>query len=202
MNAFFVGFGVSISLILAIGAQNAFVLKQGLQRQHVALVVAICAVTDALLIGVGVASIGWMTSEAAWMTNVLLYGGAAFLIFYGAKSFYSAWTGSGALLAAGEVVQSWQSAALTCIAVTWLNPHMYLDTVVLVGSVSAQYPDAKLTFWLGAAAASFTFFVTLGFGARFLAPVFSSRRAWVILDVFVGCVMWVIAAKLLLSSVA
>ncbi|QXT40896.1 LysE/ArgO family amino acid transporter [Gymnodinialimonas ceratoperidinii] len=200
MNAFLVGFGVSISLILAIGAQNAFVLRQGLQRQHVALVVTICALTDALLIGVGVFSIGWMTSEAAWLGDALLYGGAAFLIFYGAKSFHSAWTGSGALKAAGEVVQSWQTAALTCIAVTWLNPHMYLDTVVLVGSVSAQYPDAKLTFWLGAVLASFTFFVSLGFGARLLAPVFATRRAWIVLDIFVGALMWAIAAKLLLSS--
>lgn len=200
MVVFFVGFGVSLSLILAIGAQNAFVLKQGLQRSHVGLVVTICAVTDALLIGVGVVSIGWMTSEASWMTNVLLYGGAAFLIFYGGKSFHSAWTGSGALQAAGEVVQSWQSAALTCVAVTWLNPHMYLDTVVLVGSVSAQYPDAKGVFWLGAAVASASFFVTLGYGARWLAPVFATRRAWMALDVFVGCVMWAIALKLLLSS--
>lgn len=202
MDVFLVGFGVSLSLILAIGAQNAFVLKQGLQRQHVALVVTICAVTDALLIGVGVASIGWMTSEAAWISQVLLYGGAAFLIFYGAKSFRSAWTGSGALKASGEIVQSWQAAALTCIAVTWLNPHMYLDTVVLVGSVSAQYPEAKGVFWLGAAVASASFFASLGFGARWLAPVFATRRAWVVLDIVVGCVMWAIAAKLLLSPAA
>lgn len=199
MDVFFTGFGVSLTLILAIGAQNAFVLKQGLQRQHVGLVVTICAVTDAALIGFGVASIGWMTREASWITTALLYGGAAFLIFYGAKSFHAAWTGDGALKASGEVVQTWQAAALTCIAVTWLNPHMYLDTVVLVGSVSAQYPGQGLVFWLGAAFASGVFFVTLGYGARWLAPVFASTRAWQVLDIFVGCVMWAIAAKLLLS---
>ena len=134
------------------------------------LVVLICAVTDALLIGVGVASIGWITTEASWVTTLLLYGGAAFLIFYGAKSFHAAWSGSGVLQASGEIVQSWRAVALTCIAVTWLNPHMYLDTVVLVGSVSAQYPGQALVFWTGAATASATFFVTLGYGARSLAP--------------------------------
>ena len=200
MNVFLTGFGVSLSLILAIGAQNAFVLRQGLQQRHVGLVVCICAITDALLIGVGVAGFGWMTVAAPWITTALLYGGVAFLIVYGAKSFYSAWTGSGALQATGQLQQTWQSAALTCIAVTWLNPHMYLDTVVLVGSVSAQYPNDGLTFWFGAAAASGCFFVALGYGARLLAPLFASARAWQILDIFVGCVMWLIAFGLLFKS--
>ncbi|MCL4161663.1 UNVERIFIED_CONTAM: hypothetical protein GTU68_064085, partial [Idotea baltica] len=193
------GFSVSLSLILAIGAQNAFVLKQGLLRQHVGLVVTICAITDALLIGVGVAGIGWMTVEAPWITAALLYGGAAFLFFYGAKSFKSAWLGTSALQVTGAVTQTWQSAALTCIAVTWLNPHMYLDTVVLIGSVSSQYPGQGLVFWIGAAVASAGFFISLGFGARFLAPWFASPRAWQILDVFVGCVMWAIAISLLFT---
>ena len=200
MNVFLTGFGVSLSLILAIGVQNAFVLRQGLQRQHVGLVVSICAVTDALLIGVGVMGTSWMTSEAPWLQSLLLYGGAAFLLFYGAKSFYAAWVGSGVLQASGAVEQSWKAAALTCIAVTWLNPHMYLDTVVLVGSVSSQYPGQGLVFWLGAALASAFFFVSLGYGARLLAPLFSSARAWQMLDVFVGCVMWLIAFSLLWSS--
>lgn len=199
MGVFFIGFGVSLSLILAIGAQNAFVLRQGLQRQHVGLVVAICAITDALLIGVGVSGIGWLTQEASWVKTALLYGGAAFLLFYGAKSFHAAWVGSSALKASGEHQQSWQSAALTCLAVTWLNPHMYLDTVVLVGSVSAQYSGQGMAFWLGAAAASGSFFVTLGYGARLLAPLFSKPRAWQVLDFFVGCVMWLIALSLLIS---
>lgn len=200
MTVFLTGFGVSLSLILAIGAQNAFVLKQGLQKQHVALVVSICAITDALLIGVGVAGIGWMTSEAPWITTALLYGGAAFLIFYGAKSFQSAWLGTSALQAAGEITQSWKTAALTCIAVTWLNPHMYLDTVVLIGSVSSKHPGQGLEFWLGAAVASGCFFGALGYGARLLAPLFANPRAWQILDVFVGCVMWAIAFSLLASQ--
>ncbi len=197
MSVFFIGFGVSLSLILAIGAQNAFVLRQGLQRQHVGLVVSLCAITDALLIGVGVSGANWLTSEGGWVQTLLLYGGAAFLFFYGAKSFYAAWVSSSALKASGEVVQSWQAAALTCLAVTWLNPHMYLDTVVLVGSISAKYPGDGLVFWLGAAVASATFFVSLGYGARLLAPLFVNPRAWQVLDGFVGCVMWLIAASLL-----
>ena len=199
MNIFLTGFGVSLSLILAIGAQNAFVLKQGLQRQHVALVVTICAVTDALLIGAGVFGIGWMTTQAPWITATLLYGGVVFLLFYGAKSFLSAWNGTAAMQAAGNVNQSWQSAALTCIAVTWLNPHMYLDTVLLIGSIASQYPDARITFWIGAAVASGSFFATLGYGARLLAPLFAKPRAWQILDIGVGCVMWAIAFSLLLN---
>jgi len=129
-----------------------------------------------------------------------IYGGAAFLIFYGAKSFLSAWTGSGALQASGDATQSWQAAALTCIAVTWLNPHMYLDTVVLIGSISSKYPGEGLTFWIGAAVASASFFVTLGYGARLLAPLFTNPRAWQVLDVFVGVVMWAIALSLLLKG--
>jgi len=199
MNVFLTGFGVSLSLILAIGAQNAFVLKQGLQMRHVGLVVSICAVTDALLIGAGVAGVGWIASEAPWVTTGLLIAGATFLFYYGAKSFYAAWAGNGALEAAGEVEQSWQSAALTCIAVTWLNPHMYLDTVVLIGSVSSQYPDQRLVFWLGAAVASGMFFCSLGYGARLLAPLFAKPRAWQILDFCIGCVMWSIALSLILS---
>ncbi|KPB01354.1 LysE/ArgO family amino acid transporter [Ahrensia marina] len=200
MSVFFTGFSVSLSLILAIGAQNAFVLKQGLQRQNVGIVVIICAITDALLIGVGVAGFNWMTTEIPRLTDFLLYGGVAFLIFYGAKSFYSAWTGSGVLHAVGNIKQSWQSAVLTCLAVTWLNPHMYLDTVVLIGSVSAQYPNDAFIFWIGAALASFSFFVTLGYGARLVAPYFANARAWQILDVFVGCVMWAIAFSLLFRA--
>ncbi|MEP1768883.1 MAG: LysE/ArgO family amino acid transporter [Sulfitobacter sp.] len=199
MHVFLTGFGVSISLILAIGAQNAFVLKQGLQQRHVGLVVAICAVTDAVLIGAGVAGVGWIAAEAPWITTVLLFAGAAFLTYYGAKSFYAAWAGTGALQAAGAVEQSWQSAALTCVAVTWLNPHMYLDTVVLIGSVSSQYPDQRLVFWLGAALASGLFFCTLGYGARLLAPLFAKPRAWQVLDFGIGCVMWSIAFSLLMA---
>lgn len=199
MDVFLTGFGVSLSLILAIGAQNAFVLKQGLKQQHVGMVVFICTLTDALLIGAGVAGFSLVASAAPWITTVLLYGGAAFLFIYGAKLFYSACIGTSALEATGEVEQSWRSAFLTCIAVTWLNPHMYLDTVVLIGSVSSQYPMEGLIFWFGAVVASAFFFISLGYGARLLAPVFAKTRAWQILDVFVGCVMWAIALGLLFN---
>lgn len=200
MDVFLTGFGISLSLILAIGAQNAFVLKQGLLRQHVGIIVAICIAIDALLIGLGVASIGWIASEASWIPVVLLYGGAAFLFFYGAKSFYAAWAGAGALQAAGEATQSWQAAVATCLAVTFLNPHIYLDTIVVVGSVSSQSPGQGVWFWLGASLASALFFSTLGFGARYLAPFFARPRAWQVLDIFVGCVMWSIAIGLLLGD--
>lgn len=199
MDVFLTGFGVSLSFILAIGAQNAFVLKQGLKQQHVGIAVGICTVTDALLIGAGVAGFSWVTAEAPWLTATLLYGGAVFLILFGVSSFYSAWVGMSALEAAGGTEQSWQSVFLTCIAVTWLNPHMYLDTIVLIGSVSSQYPEEGLTFWGGAVAASAIFFVSLGYGARLLAPIFAKSLAWRILDILVGCLMWAIAFSLLFN---
>lgn len=192
------GFGLGLSLILAIGAQNAFVLRQGLRRAHVLAVVLACAVSDAALIAAGVAGFGSLTTAAPWLEPAMRYGGAAFLIAYGARAFLSAWRGGG-VLQAGEGAQSLRAALATCLALTWLNPHVYLDTVVLLGSISAQYPD-RLAFAIGAMTASFVFFFSLGFGARLLAPLFARPGAWRVLDAGVGAVMWAIALKLLLNA--
>jgi len=198
MSAAVAGFGLGLSLIVAIGAQNAFVLRQGLLRQHVLAVVLICAVSDAVLISVGVAGFGALATALPWLEPVMRYGGVAFLAVYGFRALRSAWTSSGVLKASGEA-GSLKSALLTCLAFTWLNPHVYLDTVVLLGSISSQYPN-KLAFALGGITASFVFFFSLGFGARLLAPFFARPLAWRILDALVGALMWAIAGKLLLGQ--
>lgn len=189
------GFTLGLGLILAIGAQNAFVLRQGLRREHVLAVVLVCAVSDAVLVTVGVAGFGALAETVPGLEQVMRYGGAAFLTLYGARAFLAAWRG-GAALEAGTGAGGLRRAILTCLALTWLNPHVYLDTVVLLGAVSAQYPD-RLAFGTGAVTASFVFFFALGYGARLLAPLFHSPASWRILDAGVGVVMWTIAASLL-----
>ncbi|MEL6099988.1 MAG: LysE/ArgO family amino acid transporter [Pseudomonadota bacterium] len=198
MPSFFAGFGLGFSLILAIGAQNAFVLRQGLRQEHVFWVCLICALSDAMLITVGVAGFGALATVVPWFETAMRLGGAAFLIWYGMRNAVSAFRGGEALMAGGHGSIGLAAAATTTIALTWLNPHVYLDTVVLLGSVSAQYPD-QLEFGAGAVVASFTFFFGLGYGARLLSPVFSNPRAWQVLDVVIALVMWAIAAKLLLQ---
>ena len=196
MQASLAGFALGFSLILAIGAQNAFVLRQGLRRAHVLAVCLTCALSDAVLIVVGVAGFGALAEAVPGLERFMRFGGAAFLIWYGARNFLSAWRG-GEALEAGEGAGRLGPALLTCLALTWLNPHVYLDTVVLLGSVSAQYDD-KIAFGTGAVLASFVFFFGLGYGARILAPLFRRASSWRVLDVLVGLVMWAIAAKLLL----
>ncbi|MGY3439311.1 MULTISPECIES: LysE/ArgO family amino acid transporter [unclassified Marinovum] len=198
MQALLAGFALSFSLILAIGAQNAFVLRQGLRGAHVLPVVLACAVSDAVLIAAGVAGFGALAEAVPLFETVMRWGGAVFLIWYGARNFKAALAGGQALTGAGDSTQSLRAAVLTCLALTWLNPHVYLDTVVLIGSISAQY-DNRLAFGIGAVSASFVFFFALGYGARALRPLFASARAWQVLDVIVGLTMWAIAAKLLLG---
>lgn len=189
------GFALGLGLILAIGAQNAFVLRQGLRRDHVLAVVLVCALSDAVLITAGVAGFGALAELVPGLETLMRYGGAAFLAVYGARAFLAAWRG-GEALQAGTGAGSLRRAVLTCLALTWLNPHVYLDTVVLLGAVAAQYPD-RLAFGAGAVTASFVFFFALGYGARVLAPLFRSPASWRILDAGVGVVMWAIAASLL-----
>jgi L-lysine exporter family protein LysE/ArgO len=198
MTAATSGFFLGLSLILAIGAQNAFVLRQGLRRERVFAVCLTCALSDAILIAAGVAGMGWLAAEAPWLAPVMTWAGAAFLVVYGALAFRRALR-PGALAAAGRGAGSLRATLLACLALTWLNPHVWLDTVVLLGSVSAQYAGDKLAFGAGAATASFAFFFALGYGARALAPVFARPAAWRLLDIAVGAVMWSIAAKLLLA---
>lgn len=196
MSTFLPGFGLGFGLILAIGAQNAFVLRQGLRGEHVFLVCLVCAVSDAFLIGAGVAGFGALALAFPWLEVAMRYGGATFLIAYGGLAFRAAWTGAAALKAADPVQAGLGGTLATVLVLTWLNPHVYLDTVALIGSVSAQYPD-RLTFAIGAISASFVFFFTLGYGARILQPLFARPRAWVVLETGIGLVMWAIAIKLI-----
>jgi L-lysine exporter family protein LysE/ArgO len=196
MAAATAGFFLGLSLILAIGAQNAFVLRQGLRRAHVLPVVLTCALSDAVLIAAGVSGASVVAAGAPWVLETLRWGGVLFLLAYGARSFRSAWTGGAALQAAGGDAGSLPAALATCLALTWLNPHVYLDTVVLIGSVSAAWPGAERAFGAGAVLSSFVFFFTLGYGARLLAPLFARPSAWRVLDAGVGAVMWAIAAGL------
>jgi L-lysine exporter family protein LysE/ArgO len=197
MNAAVSGFSLGLSLILAIGAQNAFVLKQGLKREHVFLVCLTCAASDAILILLGVMGLGVIIEQAPWLMPVMRYGGAAFLLLYGAKSFIAAWRSSDVLLQAEHIKAALLPTLLICAALTWLNPHVYLDTVLLIGSISTQFPGEKGLFAGGAMLASFVFFFSLGYAAAWLRPIFARPLSWRVLEVIVGVTMWVIAYKLL-----
>lgn len=196
MQTFVSGFALGLSLILAIGAQNAFVLKQGLKRHHVFVVCLVCAASDALLIAAGVAGFGVIVEAYPSVETLSRYAGAAFLIAYGAKSFYSAYKHNHVLDAEGEDPCAVSKAVMVCLAFTWLNPHVYLDTVVLLGSISTQYPGDELQFALGAMVASFVFFFSLGYGARLLIPVFQKPVSWKILELLIGVMMLAIAVSL------
>ena len=193
----FAGFTLGFTLILAIGAQNAFVLRQGLLRRHVLPIVLTCAASDALLIAGGVLGFGTLAQALPWFEPAMRLGGAAFLTCYGLRSLQSAWRGGAVMTTEGQAAGALLPALLTCLAFTWLNPHVYLDTVVLLGAISAQYPDPYV-FGTGAVRAAFTFFFSLGYGARLLAPVFAHPRAWQVLDAGIGGVMLALAVKLLL----
>jgi L-lysine exporter family protein LysE/ArgO len=197
MDTFIYGFSLGFSLILAIGSQNAFVLKQGLKGEHLLLVCLICATSDAILILIGVSGFHVLVSNYPGVVSIARYGGSIFLFVYGLRSFYNARHSSSALNPSDVVSNSWVKSALICLAFTWLNPHVYLDTVVLLGSISAQFAGELLYFTTGAITASFTFFFVLGYGAQLLRPIFARARSWQILEVLIGCIMWAIAAKLL-----
>lgn len=190
------GYLVAISLILAIGAQNAFVLRQGLRREHVGAVVLACALSDAVLIAAGVTGFGIVSAKVPWIGEAMRWGGVVFLLVYGALRFKAAMAGGEALKPGDGGVARLGKVLTTCLVLTWANPHVYLDTVVLLGSISAQYPGHRLAFGVAAACGSFSFFAALGYGARLLAPVFANPKAWVVLEVIVGCTMWAIAAGL------
>ena len=190
------GYLVSLSLILAIGAQNAFVLRQGLRREHVGVVVLACAISDAILIALGVTGFGVVSTAVPWLAEAMRWGGVIFLLVYGALRFKAALAGGEALRPGEGAVASVSKVLTTVLVLTWANPHVYLDTVVLLGSISAQYPGHRVAFGAAAAAGSFSFFTALGYGARLLAPVFSNPKAWVVLEIVVGATMWAIAAGL------
>lgn len=194
---YFAGMTVGLSLIVAIGAQNAFVLRQGLRNEYVFAVCLACAVSDAILIALGVTSLQQMVEFLPGLDPVMRYGGAAFLIWFGAKSLMSALKGSGALDVSADSSTSFARTMALCLALTWLNPHVYLDTVVLLGTVSTRFPGHRFEFAAGAVTGSFLFFFSLGYGAIRLRPIFSRPSSWRILEAVIACIMWLIAFKLL-----
>jgi L-lysine exporter family protein LysE/ArgO len=197
---FMSGAGLGASLIVAIGAQNAFVLKQGLKRRHVGLVVAICALIDVFLIAVGVGGMGALIARAPFLLDIIRWAGAIFLLLYGARAFHAAWKGPGHLQADDGDAQTALGAASTVVALSLLNPHVYLDTVVLLGGIGARYGwPGNAWFAAGAMCSSVAWFTVLGYGARVLRPWFEKDVAWRVLDVIVGCVMWWIAAALVFA---
>lgn len=192
------GFALSFGLIVAIGAQNAFVLRQGLRREHVGSIVAFCALADALLITAGVYGMAQALGERPGVARALALVGAVFLFAYGWQALRRARRASQLQAAQGTVRLSVGAALAQAAAFTLLNPHVYLDTVLLVGSIGAQQPPAlRAWFVLGACLASVVWFGALGFGARWLAPWFARPKAWQVLDVLIGLTMWVMAALLI-----
>lgn len=192
------GFLSGAGLIVAIGAQNAFVLRQGLQREHVGLVVWVCALSDMVLILCGVAGMGELVLAWPQLLQALRWGGALFLAGYGWLAAQRAWRAGSGLLACDRQARSWQQVLLTCLAFTFLNPHVYLDTMVLLGSLSTRYPSpAQWAFAWGACVASVCWFCALGLGARWLQPLFRQPLAWRVLDGAIALFMWVLCALLL-----
>ena len=208
------GLGLGLSLIVAIGAQNVFVLRQGIRREHVFVVVAICALSDAALIVAGVAGLGFVLSAAPWLVVVARWAGALFLLSYGILAARRAWRGGEELVVEGSDGGTPRSAGqaatatltstrlapvvLTTLALTWLNPHVYLDTVLMLGSIAATHGDERWLFAAGAIAASLLWFTALGFGARYVGRWLRTERSWRILDAVIAVVMIAIAISLVL----
>lgn len=192
---------ISGSLIIAIGAQNLFVLKQGLLKNHVFFVSAICFVCDFILMTIGVLGIGTFISSNPLITNILAILGALFLIWYGLCAFKSAIQGTSSMQVTSEDPQNnrLMKVILSTLAVTLLNPHVYLDTVVIVGGIAGTLTnEQKLSFLIGAVCVSFIWFFGIGYGARLLTPLFKQKRMWIMLDCFVGLIMFYIAYQLVL----
>lgn len=198
---FLVGIGSGLSLIVAIGAQNAFVLRQGIRREHVFWVALICGLTDAVLELLGVAGIGFVVQRAPVVLEIVRWGGVAFLLWYAWSAARRALKPE--VLVAGEGSGgSLKRTILACLAITYLNPHVYLDTMVLMGSIgNAQGDPARWWFVAGGALASIAWFFLLGYGARMLTRFFATPRSWQILDGVVAAVMVVIAARLVFGGV-
>lgn len=194
---FIQGFGTGGGLIVAIGAQNAFILSQGVQGNRPFLLALICFACDTVMILLGAGGIGTLIVQNSTLQNIAIWGGAIFLLVYGARAFQSAIRGNHLKTETKNIPGLWTLIAAT-LAVTLLNPHMYLDTVVLLGSISSQFGDARFIFAAGAIAASFLWFFSLSLGARLLAPYFKKEWTWRLLDTAVGTTMWVIAGNLIL----
>ena len=201
MQVVLTGFLTGLSLIVAIGAQNAFVLRKGLLKKHVLVIVLICAVSDATLITLGVLGLGALISALTWLLEVIRWVGVAFLFWYGStslrrfmknESLKAAETGSGAL----------KQTVLTTLALTFLNPHVYLDTVIFIGGIANQFGDQKWFFVIGAVTASFIWFFSLGFGASKASVLMSKPAFWKILDIFIAAVMYSLAITLAVAKLS
>ena len=196
LTAALTGATLGLTLIVAIGAQNAFVLRQGLRREHVGAIVAFCALADALLMVAGVAGLAQVLGQRPLLAWWLTAGGASFLLLYGLRALWRAARPGSLQAAEGQASITLAQALAQTAAFTLLNPHVYLDTVLLVGSVGAQMGDARWWFAGGAALSSVLWFSALGYGARWLAPVFAKPRAWQVLDAVIGLVMLLLAGML------
>lgn len=183
------GLLLCFGLIVAIGAQNAFVLRQGIRREHVGPIVTICAASDAVLIAAGVGGLGALVRSMPTVVTVIAWIGAAFLMTYGVLAARRAWKQQDHLDAEGTADKPLRTAVLTCLALTWLNPHVYLDTVLLLGTVGNSYGNAHWYFALGAVTGSILWFTTLGFGARRLGRLLSRPKAWRVLDGVIALTM-------------
>lgn len=195
MIALLPGFLTGLSLIIAIGAQNAFVIKQGLLRQHVLLIVLICAISDAVLIFLGTGGLGALVQSNQGLLEVIRWFGVAYLTWFGIKSVKSAFTNQ-SLEASESPTVSALKVATTALALTWLNPHVYLDTVILLGSVANQFDSNRWYFAIGASVASVLWFTVIGFGARAASKYMSRTIFWKILDSLIAVVMFSIAITL------
>ena len=199
---FIQGFGTGGGLVVAIGAQNAFVLSQAVRRNHHLLIALICIICDTVFISAGVVGFGKTVSNNPTLSQWVTWGGAGFLIFYGLGSLRSALRG-GRLDTRDPAVKSLSVAVITTLAVTLLNPHFYLDTVILLGGMSSQFHgESLLYFWIGAVSASTIWFISLSLGGQMLAPLFQKQISWRILDSLVCATMWTIAVSLIMHVVS
>ena len=196
------GFGLGGGLIIAIGAQNAFVLGQGLRRNHPLMVALVCALCDAILIAAGVAGLGTLIAAYPLLTKIAAWGGGAFLIWYGIGAFRRLFE-TETLSDDTRSKKGWKAVLSTTLAVTLLNPHVYLDTVVMLGGIGGQYPaDERLSFALGAMSASFVWFFSIALGAAWLAPYVARPITWKIVDAITCAVMWLVAYSLLAPEIS
>jgi len=193
------GFSLSAGLIIAIGSQNAFVLRQGLKKEYVFTICTICFLCDALLIFLGVGGVGKLIASSQTLMLIARWVGALFLIFYGVRSFCSAFKNEALSVDKSKsIIPGVTGVIAAAFALTLLNPHVYLDTLILIGSIAGQYPETeRLGFAIGAALASMIWFYGIGYGARILTPFFQKQVSWKILDVLIGTVMCLIAGNLL-----
>ena len=198
INVFITAFVLAAGLIMAIGAQNAHVLRQGIAGHYVGITVILCAFFDTVLMTSGVFGFGWLLTQLPMLEDVARLGGAVFLLWYGSRCVRSAMAPLSSVSVESRVATTLPTAIATVSAFTLLNPHVYLDTVVLIGSIGGQYEGtARTVFAVGAFTASWVWFIALGYGARLVRPYFENPRAWQVLDGFIALVMFAVAFSLL-----